>query len=871
VVIISDGAVSDREKVFAAAAEVKRTLPPSAAVQVLPVRFITSDAAPDTKAIMAIGMLATTQVQPEDVQANDTDHLQALLRSFFESSPPLARLTAATACLCRFPGDALQKELLVRTQDHFLVHKPEDQAWETLGLTVVAGSVNMALALHCADVAAEQEIRPYLELLDNRARIGAVMGSSNLPLFALVDQLSQYLSLREEKKDDLERPGTRLRLTQIQRRLQRASTSLLNHISQLRNKGVAAAFSAQQAAAFLRRDDDSRAFAALAKRQNRQNDGQEVDLEEVARTELKALVKALPKNLPDDSLLTPSFYSCETMGDLFRGLRALTAETIDGMTLEEMLRLVGATGVPFTADHQRTLVDPWIFRPDKVHLDCTLSESDFAEAQSVGQKRGALQTPGTGRPIHGVVALGFTPEDDALLRVYRQHMPSFSTMQSSVAMMGLVSSLPLTHVALQGAALLSLAEHVTPASCTERQFTVLKMLVATLNQQTRASPYWEELRRNLTPEYFTGQNDITGALKPLLVWLEQPSLALVDELIRLETRWRVKARAKMINADGDAVLATLLDLRPEHAQPLLPPGEVDHPEDKVEFYDSVSERDLQARVQPWLTWNPQAIFTLFDLTQAPTLEAFRASPPHSISPPWLAHLVVETFQVPKLVKDKTISVPLRRTPEEEAVWVSSLVRDYYRQQYRTAVADKVRQERDLARARHLVELQHTPEMPAFLTLLKEHFAPFDGDVLPALLSLACVKRADKVWLWVLGTHAEVGDATWREGRALLLPTPTLKAVRTALSTGLDGETRLRDFNHRYKPKHTYSRDGPNRHGFSNDCPSFWALGYQTPEALYEADRALWDRFVATCRQVMTPAKFASKYYLSPPWCPSPPK
>ena len=853
IVIVTDGDVSDRDAVFKNAAQLLKTIPPSAVVQVLPIRFINSSHAnPDTKAVMAVGMMATDKVEPQDVHAqNSMKTIGALAETFFQSTCPSATLQALVPCLCRFPGDVPQTKLPIKNNDQFMVYF-QGRSLTELGLTMLDGEEVIPLTLQQTEIESEGNIRDYLALLINRARIHAVMDVNSQPMFDLVDKLSAYLALREEVSSGGQavKPSTRLRLQQIKRRIDRSSKSLLFGIAQLKNKDAVGAFNSQQMASFLRQDDTSHASKALAKRQAKVYEGKEMDFESVVKKELKGFVANLVQHLDlfDHPDLTASFYSTETLGDMCKALGSLHADDIQGLTMEDMLLLMGGVGLPITAA-VRTLVDPWIFRVDEVHMDCFLSQPDWGAAR-IQSKGVVLTTPGTKRPITGVVPLALTPEDETLAKFYHQHLPSLSRMQSSVAMMGMISDLPFADVALQGSTLLSMAEHITPATCTSREFHLLKKLMETLRQRIRNSKYFDDLRANLAPEYFTGDNDITGVLKPLLIWLENPSLKLIPELIRLETRWRVKSRAKMLTLDGDAVLGDWLDLKSTHSQPLQP-FFVPEPAE-VKCYESVEVDQVLAHVKTWLMWNPLALFVLYELDRASTVEAFHASPSHTVSDLWLAYLAVETFHCPKIVNTdtRTLTSPLLTTSADIVAYCQSIVRNYFTEEYKSAVALKTKQEKDAVRVQHLTELSTVEDVPKFLELLKSHFTPRDSDVLSTLMNPQCVKNLEKVWLFTVGKYPQSSHAVWNDGNTLRLTPKEMMQMRALFEATPRGQRMWTAFMEVRKSScsHKYRDANPNRHGYSNECPSFWALGFETPDVMREAysDRQ-WAEYVQLCR------------------------
>jgi hypothetical protein len=856
IVIVTDGDVADREAVFRSATQLSKTIDPSAVVQVLPIRFLNSSYAnPDTKAVMSVGMMATDKVEPCDVNTSNRNYMEqigSLARNFFTSTCEMATLRSAVPCLCRFPGDVLQTSLFICDQNQLLVSS-HGRSWEELDIHILDGDNVVPLTIERKEVESEDNIREYLTILNNRARIQAVMDVDSQSLFDFVHKLTTYFTLKEEVTSGgkAAKPSTRLRLQQIKRRIERSSKSVLASISQLKNRDAVKSFNSQQMASFLRQDDSSRASKALAKRQGRIYEGKEIDFESVANQDLRSFVSKLPqyRGLLQHSDLTASFYSTETMGDMFKALLELSPDVIQNLCMEDMLLLVGGVGLPITAQ-VRTLVDPWIFRADEVHTDCFLSQPDWAAAR-VQSKGHPLLTPGTRRPITGVVPLAQTPEDETLLEFYYANLPSLARMQSSVAMMGILSDLPFADIALQASTLLCLAEQVVTGSCSSREFLFVKKLMDSLRRRTTKIKAFDELRTNLCPEYFTGTNDITGVLKPLIIWLENPTMELIPELIRLETRWRVKTHANMLDVDGDAVLAGWMDLNPTHNHPLQPLF-VAEPED-IKFYDQVDQTRLVEELKSWITWKPQSLYTLYEMTQSKTVEEFNSRPIHAISNLWMTYLAVETFHFPKIVDTDTRTLKTRLLVDETEIvtYLKSIVRSHFEQEYKSALSLKKRQEFDAMRAQHLDELCKVDDLEKFLEMLNNHFTPRDSDVITALTSPHCVKNLEKIWIFTVGKFPNSSRAVWNEGSARRLTPKENKQLRMLFESTQRGQRMWVEFVdvrksygcHKYRGGNSQA----NRHGYSNDCPSFWALGFESPDDMRDAytDRQ-WNEYLQLC-------------------------
>ena len=860
IVIITDGDVSDRQQVFQNAALLKAKIPLSASVQVLPIRFCNSSGAnPDTKAVMSIGMMSTENVEPLDVKT--TAEIKLFLTSFLVQSTFSTTLCAETPCLARFPGDIPQQELIVRHGDVFFVHA----ALSDINLSIGG---NQNISVDWSELSSEDEIRPLLTLIQNRMRINAVMNQSSQPLFEFVDRLVAYMHQKDTiVSDPTAKPSARLRLRAIQQQLQRSSKSLLFQMAQMKNQDIVTQFNSQQQASFLRGDDKSRAVRELAKRQSKQNpDG---DFTASIRREIcqlsKSSIPVLSENAEAD--LTTSFYSTETLVDVLRTVRDCDPHVLDQMSLEDMLTLLGGTGLAFRSA-VRTLADPWIFRMEEVYLDCFLSQSDLCAARGQAGANVQILTPGTKKPITGVVPVGFSPADETIMSFYTRACPSLDRIHASIAMMGLASELPFSDLALQASALLALATQIQRSSCSSREFQFFKSLLHTVNRamKTRGSGYFADLRANLTPTYFTGENNITGVLKPLLVWLENPTPELIPELVRLELRWRVRSKAKYLNVTDDALMVTkFLGIDEKNNTVAQPPFIPEPP--NVTFYDEVHWESLMDRMSEWRcgfgTSSPASPYDIFEnlyqVSRSATVEEFRLSKSNFVSNVVsnvnfdlgfeLAYLIIDVFQTPKIVSGDGKITPLLQSVPEIKNYLCAIVRNHHRSRYEIELRAKETQERISTRAWNLVALQKAESADTFLSLLKSgSFTPHDVDVLPMLMvpEDTCVERQMKLWTFIVGRDFNNNDTLlWNEGHMLRLSPKILQSLQGFFDA--EHWAKLMDLKKECR-KHTYRQGDRNRHGFSNTCPSYWALGFQTIDEMKALlSEAEWKAYVEQCR------------------------
>jgi len=212
-------------------------------------------------------------------------------------------------------------------------------------------------------------------------------------------------------------------------------------------------------------------------------------------------------------------------------------------------------------------------------------------------------------------------------------------------------------------------------------------------------------------------------------------------------------------------------------------------------------------------------------------------------------LVVQSLYCPSLssrmdIDDsgvRTSKVPDITKREEADEYVKTKVVEHYQQKLTQALKkkrDAEREERQLKLADRLIAADNIDEFTQLLESVDNSGKPLmlgrEGltwDMLnAALIDVACTVpiRLEKVWVVLLGRDKNEVPV-WCQGNSLradLSPYVPLYNDREAWETV--------KLTHKKYSLHMY-RDAPNRHGHSNDLPSWWALGFSSLDAYQAAD------------------------------------
>ena len=110
----------------------------------------------------------------------------------------------------------------------------------------------------------------------------------------------------------------------------------------------------------------------------------------------------------------------------------------------------------------------------------------------------------------------------------------------------------------------------------------------------------------------------------------------------------------------------------------------------------------------------------------------------------------------------------------------------------------------------------------------------------------CVDRQTKLWTFIVGRDFHNhGAILWNEGHMLRLSPKVLQSLQECFDA--EHWAKLMDLKKECR-KHMYRQGDRNRHGFSNNCPSYWALGFETIDEMKALlSEAEWAAYVQQCR------------------------
>jgi len=858
-IVVSDGMVSDSARVIADAETLRENCQRrSGAIDASLLRLITSNyGSPDTRALSCLGSLSGTKCDVLDLDGrcglsdeirNELvlairDTLGGCEKSRVNFNMPLPRSLL---------GDGDRVSHMSFSEGRHYIMLPTDIDVSILKLEFEGRTY--AVASHEKPFG-EDDIQGFLRFLESRMRMLAVVGdaSSRATLIHMSSWLSgvegvlNSMKMAKDKEDD-EKEEEDFTLASrkkvILSRLLKSKKGLINSLKQLANSDAVAGLNSQQKADFLRGASYNRSGRALAKRAAKAD----MTPDELAAEGIRNLATAvIPMDEEGSDTCTRSFYSHATAPECLE----LAVELNDqGASAVEVLQLIGLPGIAFNAP-RGNYIDPWSFRVEKVFTgdSCILSQSDLWHYLSLSGGSSSLCPPGSTIPITGVDPVG--APNRKTYDVYLNEAAGINRLHASVSMRGMIAPVSDDDHAIKTAVALHLINSIAQGTSTESIIHALQWEIADLSTLTINRSIQENMTRSEPGAYFTGDLGIGNVMRlycTILGWTNLSaslrksqrqrvlrdiySLAVYHKLKRIDCR--DTSIQNLLGLDISSNATPLSDLfepndpHPEHCSlfqlnaastilsKMVPsPDEVALVARARELTDvGASLRELEGVVDIETAYGVKADDKLL-WTNAVAVQALKCSK--------ASHRVDTNKRV--MLTEQLV------THEQCSAFLSNSAREQFKADYEKRLRSKIAEEARVTMLRQVEDLVKADSMEAFITLLQQQVPSRSSETFVRVLNILVDSpdpplRFRKMWVCLLGRNKR-GEPVWNGGTCLVGDlTKYCEAFHNAGKGKLWKE--LKDMRAKY-PVHRYREGKENRHGHSNEFPSFYFWGYSSLE------------------------------------------
>jgi hypothetical protein len=390
---------------------------------------------------------------------------------------------------------------------------------DSLNIDLLVGSEKLTVKIKKNEINNqdyEEILKPKVDYYFNQIKILKIIDNANSQeeIKKILSYFKDLDSIINTKEEDLEllqskqKLGSRLQY--IKGLIKLREKSVYNKMAELANDDKVNKLNSAQQADYLRNTQLNKNSKALAKRAL--NEG--IDFDDVSRKEALEIYKNF-KEIEDidDSNHLISFYStCTTMDGIRAICDACKSGLIDSMSVNDIIKLLNLVGLGCSA-YIGDYPDPMVWRLKEI-FTTTVSMSDILVAFEASKGK-ALVDLATKKDITAVIPIF---ENEKLQRFLNKYAPNLIEYTCSIGMRRIIANVPCTYNYTMAAGIWKLIEELNTnrSNIVVRSFCCLvRSFDITIDTSfSHIMPYLKE--QDPKTSYYIHNNGITNMISPLI-------------------------------------------------------------------------------------------------------------------------------------------------------------------------------------------------------------------------------------------------------------------------------------------------------------------------------------------------------------------
>jgi hypothetical protein len=875
---ISDGELDDQTQTVHMASEIARSIDGRFNINSQAVRFFTSERQPDTRGLASILQLNShNQIKLIDINSNlEKDVIIAQIVSLFYSDglDMTSKLVSDRAVIMSSPWSKPTDSIILSAGENilWLNDLPNEIFIEEIKINFQVENIPSNQL--------ESVIHPKLLQFVDKLRLLKVINTneSKEEISKMMEYLTKFQQWTETNNVDtikfLGNNSLRGRIDYFKHVLEKRKKTIYNVMLQIANDDRVGKLNAAQQADYLRTVNLNKNTKALARRALDEG----IDFDSVVRKEVRQMHQNLGEiNGIDDSDHSISFYSQDTTLNGIRAVCSLVDEgLIDDLSAAEILQMINIVGVAVNAQIG-DYPDAMCWRVEKIFPGCHISVSDLTIAYLQGNGK-KIYVPGFQDVIdHEITSVIPIFENLSIASFLKKYAPSILEYVASIGIRRVMAGVNMTNCYTLCGGILAMLPELNNNKSTINIDTFVKMVktfdVFVGKYFDHVLPHIRDQDTDLT--FYIANNGLTNMISPIYKLIKSNNTKFMSQILRsiysFEAYQIVRRIIKKsgIEPRGQFISDTLhklfgIDFN-RYGIPVTPLFEANPKPKYHKLYD------LDDRLFEQFSKN----FTMIDYLAL--LPAF-LSATNSLDP------VTEFQSVPQLNNDTIIKAldlnydlksfklysliqsliyPDKKSRVDDAkeqmlisdtankkkmdCMIKLYIAKQYSDDYQKKLFIKVKEEKNRVKDMLMDNLISCETVDEFCNLLRNGYTHCEinysilnytsygsNELMNKLLdeNIFVPQRLDK--LMVLFTARDsLGQIVWNNGNLIRININIYEQFFVGFN-GIDKYAELKEI-YKGNPTHTY-RGGEkymNRHGHSNDKPSFWALGYQNLEDMIQ--------------------------------------
>ncbi|AYV76280.1 MAG: hypothetical protein Terrestrivirus5_102 [Terrestrivirus sp.] len=656
--------------------------------------------------------------------------------------------------------------------------------------------------------------------------------------------------------------------------VKKRTKSVATAMSQIANDNMVAKLNSAQQADYLRNVDVTKNAKGLAR--IAMNNG--IDFNETVRKEIRDMHSHLSElDDIDDSDHTLSFFS---QGTTLSGIKTvcelIDEDILDDIDITDILKMINIVGIACNGEIG-DYPDPMTWRVNNIFAGCFVSLSDVLMVHSM-TKGNKLKAPGIDTKYNEITNVIPFFDDDRIHQFMRKYAPSLLEYISSVGMRRIIADVPMTYGYTVAAGIWKLVE-VIDKTKTEVNIMTFVKLIKTF--QIAVGKYFDHILEHATKKqsddlsFYIANNGITNMINPLVKLIKVDNFENMDKIMRAIYSYEVYQATRRLgkSSPNPEIFATDMlsklngiDLSdPSRNIKVTDLFEDDHnlTPDSIYSQYHVDQQLLDDTIKAfwyldYMTLLPELIKGVFQANPVEYIKQLPQMNDKSICDALgldINKYSLRDFKFYNIVQSYMFNSKAERVDDENFKMkiidlvnkdgAEKLVRiDYvkkrYNDKYHTDVNAKRKQEIEKMKNMLVNKLLETDSLDEFVQLIKNGMTKNKtSHSIVNSSSYGCYElqsglfdlsgnvplRTKKIQILILGNDLN-GSYVWNNGNVLHVNANELSNLFNEL-----GENQVwNEIYEEYKTRNIHIYRGvENRHGHSNDKPSFWAMGYSSLE------------------------------------------
>jgi uncharacterized protein YegL len=877
IMTISDGELHDQMETLEMSNKLVNTVKNVHTVNSQAIRFFTSSSQPDTRGLSSVLQLNTlNDAKLIDINCNiDPSSIIDTMANLFHNDKmgSIVKLITDQNILMNVPWATPTNSVNLTDGENIIWLKDIPK---TTSVQIGDKTIDIDVDVCVGDINADNYdiiLKTKIEYFFNQLKILKVIGTgdANNQIENIVKYFTDLEKSLEMSKDLLNDNSLKSRLKFFKNIIKKREKSISMKFAQVANDDKVSKFNAAQQADYLRAINVSKNSKGLARRALASG----IDFDSVVRKEVTEMYKHLSelKDVSDEDHLK-SFYSMESTLGGIRAVCSLIDEGIlDDMDANDILKMINIVGIACTGP-VGDFPDAMTYRIDEVYSGCYISLSDVLVAYNVSNGQ-VLTVPGQpDKTIVNVLPLF----DDSTVHVFmRKYCPSILEYTASIGMRRVIAEVPMTYAYSACAGIWKLTEDINHNK-SDINISIFTKLVKTYD--TAVGTYFAHVVPYLTDKpdqklsYYIANNGVTNMISPLMKIIASKDTQYMSNILRALYSYEIYQVVKKMfrHKDNSDILSKhyldeLVGINfANHKTQLQPLFDTELNNDAPnKFYDQYhcDNNKVDSIIKSswyidYLTILPDLLHGAYEKNPIEYIKNIKKMDENTICNALGIDYDLRTFQYYNIVQALLYSTKNDRVDQDRKEMkfddlinkesaenmIKNYVKTQYINQYNSDISAKNKEERDVLCKLLISEIGSADQMDKTIDLWKNgltrgttslsivnNSSMGNIELKQSLLDLNnnIPDRIGKLKILLLGRD-DKDNIVWNNGNVLFTQLAEFETIFTKLGQ-TDQWNAVKD-EYKKRNRHIY-RDLVNRHGHSNEKPSFYGFGHKTLEDMIQ--------------------------------------